>query len=86
MFRAYCHKINGSEELLIMMWNDKEPVKTTITIDSDDFKLPVSISIFNYHKWTDVDCDISDAGTVIDTIAGPEPRIIRLFSAAAGDN
>ena len=83
MFRAYCHKINGSEELLLMLWNDKGTVKTTITIDSTDFKYPVAISFFNYHKWSDVDYDLSDTGSIINVNVGPDPQIIRLFSVAA---
>jgi hypothetical protein len=83
MFRTYCHKINGVEELLIMLWNDSDSVKTTITVESIDFKFPVSISLFNYHKWSDVDYAISDTGSVMNINAGPEPQIIRLFSMPA---
>lgn len=82
MFCAYCHTVSGGQELLIMIWNDKGPVKTAINIGSAAFKYPVAVSLFNYHKWSDIEHDVSDTGSVINATVGPEPQIIRLFSVA----
>jgi hypothetical protein len=80
MFRAYCRNLQGGRELVMMLWNDGEQVKTSITIGSPKFKYPVSLSLFNYNKWSDVPYTVTKEGSVIEINASPQPQIIRLFS------
>jgi len=84
MFRTYTHQLNNGRELLMMLWNDDKPVKTTITIDSTAFKYPVQISTFNYHKWSDIPYEITeDRKTLMQLEVSSDPMMIRLVSLAA---
>jgi hypothetical protein len=79
MLRAYEHKVNGGSELLLMLWNDgKQPKKTTISISSDGYRYPVRIDNFKYEKWLDVPYSTDSGHVQIDLEVVSEPVILRL--------
>lgn len=78
MFRAYQHRLANGDELVMMLWNDKGPVETTVSIADSAYKYPVRVSTFNYHDWADVPCERSDRGTEMKLTVDPAPLIIRL--------
>jgi hypothetical protein len=80
MLRAYEHKVNGGSELVLMLWNDgKQPKKTTISISSDGYRYPVRIDNFKYEKWSDVPYSTDSGHVQIDLDVGSEPVILRLI-------
>jgi len=79
MFRAYEHATGNGSELLLMLWSDtREPVETTITIANASYQHPVRVNLLNYTEWTDVPAAAGD-GTAINLNVGRDPVIIRLF-------
>ncbi len=78
MLRAYTHKVDGGEELLLMLWHDEKALDTTINIASRDYRHPVRVALFNHADWSDVAHEISDKGVSFKLKAGPAPAIIRL--------
>ena len=80
MFRAYQHQLTNGSELLLMLWNDKGPTSTTITIGSDRYHYPVQISTFNYNTWTDIVHNYNETGCSITLNVDQEPLIIRLIN------
>jgi hypothetical protein len=79
MLRAYEHATANGSELLLMFWSDKrEPVNTTITIGSADYKYPVRLDLLDYQKWSDVPAT-SGQETSIELAVDRAPMIIRLF-------
>jgi len=78
MFRTYEHKLTGGSELVIMLWNDKGKINTTVKIADAAYQYPVRIFLFNYHEWSDVPYQIEDNTVKMDLEVGAEPLIIRL--------
>jgi hypothetical protein len=84
MFRAYEHETAGGSELLLMLWNEsKEPVKTSINILSAAYRYPVKVSTFDYRQWSDIPYDLSERAVNLEVEASREPTIIRLVRGAA---
>lgn len=83
MLRAYEHATANGSELLLMLWSDKrEPVNTKVTIGSTDYKYPVRLDLLDYQKWSDVPATAGEE-TSIDLTVDRAPIIIRLFKEGA---
>ena len=80
MFRAYQHKLSNGSELLLMLWNDKGAISTTINIASHLYRYPVKISTFNYNTWADIPYNFNAAGCTIKLDVDQDPLIIRLVN------
>jgi hypothetical protein len=83
MLRAYTRDAENGRELLLMLWNDAGPVETRITLDSDAFRYPVRIDLFNYNLWQDEPFEASGGTMAFDLTIGPEPVILRLFDVSS---
>jgi hypothetical protein len=75
MFRAYQH----GGELLLMLWNDKGTVSTTVDIASGEYRYPVRIDNFDFNQWSDVPYELTDGGAKMQLEVTAEPTIIRLM-------
>lgn len=78
MFRAYEHDLDKGSELVMMMWNDKGQVETTITVATNEYLYPVRVSTFNCHEWSDMPYDITPGSLSMKVKVDPGPVIIRL--------
>jgi len=81
MFRAYEHKLPRTSELVMMLWNDKGTVNTTVNIASKDYKYATRISTFNYNNFTDAPYNITADGIQINLEVGRDPIMIRLINS-----
>lgn len=79
MLRAYEHALPGGGELLLMLWNDKGSLKTTIDVGSLAYRFAVRVDNFDYKKWSDLPYRVEDGRTLIDLEVGAEPVIVRLL-------
>jgi hypothetical protein len=77
--RAYVRKFKGGRELLLVIWHDTGAIDTTLTLNTDTFKHPVSISLFDYQDWADLPHDTEDSTVRIPLSLSGKPTIIRLF-------
>jgi len=78
MFRVYEHQTGEGSELLLMLWNDKASVKTTIQIKSSNYQYPVSVSALDYKKWNDIPYELTSTGAQFDVDASRDLTIVRL--------
>jgi hypothetical protein len=79
MFRAYEHAVQGGSELLLMLWNDKATITTTVKIKSSTYRYPVRVNTFDYHQWSDVRYEVTPDTLNFDINVGPELVIVRLI-------
>ena len=79
--RAYEHTFrDGKSELLIMLWNDGEELKTSLHIAGNSYRCPVRVKSTDYRDWTDLPYDVDAQGQVtIPLTVRDEPTIVRLF-------
>ncbi len=76
--RSFERPLDDGSELLLMLWNEGPPVRTKLTLATDEYRYPVQVSLKDYRSWKSLPSEIVSSQTTLSLDVTDEPQIIRL--------